>query len=174
VEDSGPGIAKEDKGRIFEAFTQTKNGHDKKEGTGLGLTISRQFARRLGGDIKVSGVVDQGAVFEFTVLVKPATVVEVESHETASFQKSSSCGLSAEAFKAAIGRLPKGALNELKTAIELSDMDRIAHVIAEIGASHGALANGLTELVDTFQFDRLLAFLEGTDNASSENQGEQE
>ena len=87
VEDSGPGIAKEDKGRIFEAFTQTKNGHDKKEGTGLGLTISRQFVRRLGGDIKVSGVADQGAVFEFTVLVKPATVVEMESHEKASLQK---------------------------------------------------------------------------------------
>ncbi len=324
VEDSGPGIATQDMDKVFEAFTQTQSGHAKNEGTGLGLTISRQFARHLGGDIKVSAVEGHGAVFTFTVLAKPATAFEMESHlpehrvvglkpgrgatrsqsfrilvvddhvqnrvllqlllervgfevktaengrqavdlckkwrpqliwmdmrmpvmdgyeatrmiqldaadrqesppiiialtasafnedrdavlavgcndfvrrpfreseifsklqehldveftyeshETASSRIASSGGFSAENFKSAIARLPASAVNELKTAIELSDMDRMTQVVTEIGMGHGALANELKELVDTYQFDRLLAFLNGTEDASLENHGEKE
>ena len=71
-----------------------------------------------------------------------------------------------------MARLPLSTVKELKTAIELSDMDRMEHVVSQIGNSHEALANGLKELVDAFQFDRLLAFLDGTEDAPPENQGE--
>lgn len=324
VEDSGPGIVTEEMAGIFEAFTQTQSGHDKNEGTGLGLTISRQFARHLGGDIKVSGVEGRGAVFEFTVRAKPTMAIEMASHlparrvialksgegaarhqpfrilvvddhaqnrallrlllervgfevktaengrqavdlfekwlprliwmdmrmpvmdgyeatkmihraakdrqqtppviialtasafeedrdavlaagcddfvrrpfreseifnklqehlgveftyesyGTAASRNSSSCGLSAEALKSTIARLPRSTVNDLKTAIELSDMDRMTQVVDEIGQGHGALASELKKLVDTFQFDRLLASLDGNEDRSSENQGEKE
>jgi CheY-like chemotaxis protein len=95
-----------------------------------------------------------------------------ELHETASTQNSFSCGLSAEALKSAIARLPQGAIHELKTAIELSDMDRMTQAVAEIGVSNETLAKGLKELVDAFQFDRLLAILNITEDVSLENQGE--
>ncbi len=72
VEDSGPGIAPEERADLFEAFTQTRSGYAKKEGTGLGLAISRQFIRSLGGDITIRGAAGGGAVFTFTVLVKRA------------------------------------------------------------------------------------------------------
>lgn len=322
VADSGPGIATADAERIFEAFTQTKSGYEKKEGTGLGLTISRQFARYLGGDIKVGGTPGQGAVFEFTILAKPAMAAEVESHHTVrrviglkpgsgnarqasvrllvvddhaenrallrlllervgfevktaqngrqavdryakwrphliwmdmrmpvmdgyeatkrihraatqmqtpppviialtasafsedrdavlaagcddfvrrpfresdifhklqqhlgveyiyeahattAARKSAACGLSAGEIKSAVAGLPRRVVDELKTAIELSDMDKMDQTVAAIAVDHAALAKGLKALVDTFQFDRLLAFLDGSENALLENQGE--
>ncbi len=324
VEDSGPGIAPEDKARIFEAFTQTRNGYDKKEGIGLGLAISRQFVCYLGGEITVGGAEGRGAVFAFNVRVKPAAALEMESrlparrviglksgpdaarhreyrilvvddnaenrvllrlllervgflvqtaengrqavdisetwrphliwmdlrmpgmdgyeatrrihqatagrqetppviialtasafhedrnavfsagcddfvrrpfreseiynkmkehlgvdyvyepHVPASTRKESACRFPAGAFESAIARLPQSKVDELKTAIELSDMERMEQVVAEIGSVHESLAHGLKELVDTFQFDQLLEFLTGTEGAPSQNHGEKE
>ena len=67
VKDSGPGIRPEDKEIIFNAFAQTRGGEAKKEGTGLGLTISRRFARRLGGDIRVESEPGKGTTFKVTI-----------------------------------------------------------------------------------------------------------
>src|SRR5207244_2212904 len=41
VADTGPGIAPEELGRVFEAFVQSQAGRQASEGTGLGLAISR-------------------------------------------------------------------------------------------------------------------------------------
>ena len=48
VEDTGPGIADEDGGRLFEMFTKM---NDLSEGLGLGLALSRRHIRNLGGDL---------------------------------------------------------------------------------------------------------------------------
>ena len=48
VEDTGIGIPEEESERIFEEFTQLNK---YTEGTGIGLTVARSIARRLGGDI---------------------------------------------------------------------------------------------------------------------------
>ncbi|MCB0175518.1 MAG: response regulator, partial [Anaerolineae bacterium] len=50
ISDTGPGIAPEEQQDLFEAFAQTATGRKAKEGTGLGLTISRRFVQLLGGD----------------------------------------------------------------------------------------------------------------------------
>lgn len=63
VEDTGPGIAPDELETLFEAFSQTATGRQAREGTGLGLTISRQFAHLLGGDIRVSSQVAVGTTF---------------------------------------------------------------------------------------------------------------
>ena len=44
VEDSGVGIASEDRERIFEPFTQAAADANQREGTGLGLSITRRLA----------------------------------------------------------------------------------------------------------------------------------
>lgn len=79
VEDSGTGIDLEDKTKIFEPFTQTRNGYTKKEGTGLGLAISYQFVQQLGGEIWVNSSIGNGTVFTFTICVKPAIKIDVAS-----------------------------------------------------------------------------------------------
>ncbi|WP_088894907.1 response regulator [Leptolyngbya ohadii] len=68
VKDTGCGIEHRDWGTIFEAFMQTERGRQA-EGTGLGLCISRQFARLMGGDITVQSTVNQGSTFNCQVLI---------------------------------------------------------------------------------------------------------
>lgn len=66
VEDTGKGIPSDQLDRIFMAFEQAKSGFDAKEGSGLGLTISRQYARALGGDVTAESEEGRGSIFLFT------------------------------------------------------------------------------------------------------------
>jgi two-component system sensor histidine kinase/response regulator len=68
VVDTGIGIGRADLARIFEPFAQADT-PGAKDGTGLGLTISRQFVRLMGGDLSVLSVPGEGAKFSFTVPV---------------------------------------------------------------------------------------------------------
>lgn len=67
VADTGAGIATEDLPNIFQAFYQTDAGVAKGEGAGLGLTISREFVRLMGGEIEVESSLGNGSVFSFTL-----------------------------------------------------------------------------------------------------------
>jgi signal transduction histidine kinase/CheY-like chemotaxis protein len=65
VADTGVGIPADKQAWIFEAFAQVEAGPSRKYGgTGLGLTIARQLARRLGGDLQVESQVGQGSTFQ--------------------------------------------------------------------------------------------------------------
>ncbi|MFN6570183.1 PAS domain S-box protein [Dendronalium sp. ChiSLP03b] len=77
VEDTGRGIAPEEMDNLFQPFVQTSSGIQMKEGTGLGLTISRQFVRLLGGDIRFTSTLGQGSTFSFEVQVTLAEPLAV-------------------------------------------------------------------------------------------------
>jgi PAS domain S-box-containing protein len=64
VEDTGRGIPPEHQDAIFEAFRQTDRA-DQQRGAGLGLSISRQLARAMGGDVTVHS--DSGVGSTFTL-----------------------------------------------------------------------------------------------------------
>lgn len=66
VIDNGPGISPIDQTRIFEPFIQA-DGPVAKEGTGLGLTISREFVQLMGGVLSVQSVRGAGATFRFAI-----------------------------------------------------------------------------------------------------------
>jgi two-component system sensor histidine kinase/response regulator len=76
VEDTGPGIAPSSRDRIFEAFDQAE-AVVRTTGTGLGLTISRNFARLMGGDLTVESVVGQGSVFRLSFAAGAASPADV-------------------------------------------------------------------------------------------------
>jgi len=67
VSDSGPGIAPEDQARIFEEFQQAAAGREQREGTGLGLALSRRLVELHGGHIWVDSEVGKGSTFVFTL-----------------------------------------------------------------------------------------------------------
>lgn len=69
-------------------------------------------------------------------------------------------GLSAQALRSGIGRLPRRFIEELKAATELSDMETINQLVNGITVEHEVLANELKELVESFQYDLLLTLLE--------------
>jgi signal transduction histidine kinase len=63
VEDSGPGIPSDKLAHVFEPFVQLSSaGQTSRKGSGLGLTVSRQLALLMGGDITVAST-GQGAIF---------------------------------------------------------------------------------------------------------------
>ncbi|HSF72831.1 MAG TPA: ATP-binding protein, partial [Microcoleus sp.] len=53
IKDTGVGIAADELEKLFTPFVQTASGQELQQGTGLGLTISRQFVRLMGGEITV-------------------------------------------------------------------------------------------------------------------------
>lgn len=73
VRDTGPGIKENDIGSLFRAFSQTEAGK-KAGGTGLGLDISMQYAKLLGGDITVKSKPGKGSCF--TVIINIEEVKE--------------------------------------------------------------------------------------------------
>ena len=72
VADTGPGIAPADQERIFEEFQQTDVGVAQREGTGLGLALSRRLVELHGGRIWVESELGHGSRFVFTLPAEEA------------------------------------------------------------------------------------------------------
>jgi signal transduction histidine kinase/DNA-binding NarL/FixJ family response regulator len=70
VEDSGPGIPAAQLERIFEPFHQLSQAGHAVEGSGLGLSISRNLARLMGGEITVRSTPGQGSTFTLALEVR--------------------------------------------------------------------------------------------------------
>lgn len=76
VEDTGAGISKDELKSLFQPFEQGAAGRRLQQGTGLGLTISREFVRLMGGDITVSSQLAQGTIFRFYIQMQAAEATE--------------------------------------------------------------------------------------------------
>jgi signal transduction histidine kinase len=71
VRDTGPGIAPEDQGRIFDEFQQVDDSSTRqKGGTGLGLAISKRIVEMHGGSITVESELGRGSTFRIVVPVR--------------------------------------------------------------------------------------------------------
>ncbi|MDE6435725.1 MAG: hypothetical protein K2L07_16045 [Lachnospiraceae bacterium] len=70
VKDSGIGIDKTDKDKLFQSFSQVDASISRKYGgTGLGLNICKQLAELMGGRIEVESEKDKGSTFSFSIWV---------------------------------------------------------------------------------------------------------
>jgi len=98
VEDTGIGIAPKDRTVIFENFMQADGSITRRfGGSGLGLSISKKFARIIGGDITVESTPGAGSVFTlvFPIDIPPEEAAEAED----SLRRAS---LSAQGFRTTV------------------------------------------------------------------------
>lgn len=80
VSDTGIGMAKDQLGRLFEAFTQTDASTTRRfGGTGLGLAITKHFCTMLGGNVTVESTLGEGSTFTITLPDQSAVPATAES-----------------------------------------------------------------------------------------------
>lgn len=82
VEDTGPGIAADEIDGLFDAFSQGRQGWQSQEGTGLGLPISQQFVKLMGGTLTVNSLVGQGTTFQFDIEITPQPTPDQQPADT--------------------------------------------------------------------------------------------
>ncbi len=75
VEDTGVGIAPQDIDTIFDPFSQSGDLHQRQAGAGLGLSISVELIKLMGGDIKVRSGLGEGSAFWFELALPPVSAV---------------------------------------------------------------------------------------------------
>ena len=80
VRDTGRGIASDELELIFQPFGQADHTqHRRQGGTGLGLTISRELVRMMGGELFVESALGRGSVFSFTLPFELAQQLAADS-----------------------------------------------------------------------------------------------
>jgi len=71
VSDTGPGVAPEDRGLIFEAFRRVESPRGLHPGSGLGLALCRNLVELHGGEIWMEEAGGGGSIFRFTLPAVP-------------------------------------------------------------------------------------------------------
>src|SRR5205807_1998349 len=92
VADTGAGIPEAKLLSIFDPFVQAESGHSRtREGSGLGLTISRRLARLMGGDLTVNSELGKGSRFTLwlpsEMSVKPLDTAPAIAGQSAGIQR---------------------------------------------------------------------------------------
>ncbi|MBV5316767.1 MAG: AAA family ATPase [Desulfobulbaceae bacterium] len=77
VKDTGGGIAAEERDQVFEYFMQTASGQQSGRGSGLGMAISRDYARMMGGDITLTSQLGAGSIFRLEIDIRAGQEVDL-------------------------------------------------------------------------------------------------
>jgi CheY-like chemotaxis protein len=72
------GIAADEIENLFEPFVQTTSGQQLREGTGLGIPLTREFVNLMGGELTVTSQVGYGTIFNFEIYPKIARQNQVK------------------------------------------------------------------------------------------------
>jgi signal transduction histidine kinase/ActR/RegA family two-component response regulator len=82
VIDTGPGMSEAQLGRLFTAYDQLSASTARTHGgTGLGLHLSREFARLMGGELTATSVLGEGSAFNLTIDVPIAAAPQIVTDE---------------------------------------------------------------------------------------------
>ncbi len=148
VRDTGPGIHPGDQDVLFRPFVQGDNSMTRKQGgTGLGLNISRQLARLMGGDVDLrSSILDVGTTLGIKLPVGvrlPTQLVALHREDPTTQQNSSSEPESASHVENA---LPLNGMRVLLAEDGTDNQRLISFFIKKAGANIVIVENGLLAL----------------------------
>ncbi len=185
ITDTGLGINPREIDRLFQPFSQTDFGQQSTEGTGLGLYLSRQFIRLLGGEIAVMSQVGQGSTFKFNLpqpkdsqyldhpLQQNSPVVSEAdlsiipvAGELFSYPMSSLSDRPQLENLDQIPPLPKFWLANFQDLIVEGDLDAMRSQLQKITSSHPHLYRHLLQLIENYQLEQLLNLAQSLDSSS--------
>ncbi|MEE4358059.1 MAG: CHASE2 domain-containing protein [Desulfococcaceae bacterium] len=173
VEDSGPGIAPEEREMLFNAFVQTETGRKQEEGTGLGLVICRQFVRLMGGELTLispsrpgdaqeEGVSENtrggGSLFVFSI---PAACTRLSPEKNIPHPEQGEILSDTELPQEITTSLPPDLSEDLEQAIHDLDDDRIARLIGNLEPEYPELHEILSDLARNFRYGEILRIISG-------------
>ncbi|MBN2195380.1 MAG: response regulator [Polyangiaceae bacterium] len=170
VTDTGPGLATEEQDRVFLPFEQGSGTGRGSQGTGLGLTISQELVRLMGGGIQVQSELGRGSTFWFDLTVPVVShVVQPSPDETTGH---------AEEERPDSARLatppPQDDLDLLRDLARRGDLVRImAHArrLENEDPRYSAFARRLHDLAKAFDEGGVLDWLERSDGQAAEEEG---
>lgn len=115
IHDSGIGMNEEQLAGVFDAFTQANTSHSRRfGGTGLGLTISRQLVKMLGGNLTAESKLGQGSTFTFDIAVGDFVMVEPNVQDDSTHRSDGS--VSQSSTDGTQGRFSESSSNQEKLA----------------------------------------------------------
>ena len=157
VEDTGCGIGPHELEHIFDAFQQAEHGRKSGKGTGLGLPLSRRYARALGGDVTVIHSSPAGSRFRFTFRAVVANrTTSGLLHEVSAWHYAAPVRPPAAAVDpAALARLSAEQLLSLEQALHGGDVRLLHDLITVVAHADPKLATGLRVLLDAYDYQRL-------------------
>ena len=152
VQDSGIGIAEAEHERIFDAFHQIESSFDRRfTGTGLGLTISRELARAMQGDLVCRSQVGAGSTFTLSLRL-PAAATPAAAPAT----RPGELGMPLR------GHVLLAEDNEVNALVACSVLERAGLSVEVVGDGAAALARSTTApLPDLVLMDCQMPVMDG-------------
>ncbi|HKO16421.1 MAG TPA: CHASE3 domain-containing protein [Gemmatimonadaceae bacterium] len=167
VQDTGIGIAPDHLAHIFEPFVQVDSGYQRaRDGTGLGLTISRQLARLMGGDLTARSTLGNGSVFTLWLPAPDGAQVADSRAAAPRARRVADATAPAPAVRgiAALG-LELGRATTTVTEAFVDRMRREPEIPQAAALTYGQLADHTSTLVTEFA-EALIALEESPDGPS--------
>ena len=144
ITDTGAGIPADKLLSIFDPFVQAESGHSRtREGSGLGLTISRRLARLMGGDLTVRSEVGKGSTFSLW-LPADTSVRDVERVPTIAGQ-----AVAIQRDVEGLGKVGQALLRVIESTVEkiVERIKRDPNLTVAAGLRFSQLADHLAALL---------------------------
>ena len=168
VQDTGVGIPADQLGLIFDAFHQVDGSFVRRhKGTGLGLTITREIARAMGGDVDCDSEAGKGSVFTLKVplhpMAAPAQASSPAPVSTSAVSPGWSAGTDASAVPLFSGRILLVEDNPVNALVAEANLARLGLDVtrAEDGAQALSMLQHLERPFDLVLMDLQMPELDG-------------
>ena len=155
ITDTGMGISEAEKDKLFDAFYRGENFSFFTEGTGLGLTLTQQYIKFLGGEITIESELQQGTCIHFYL---PVIVLENSTSLAAQLKvdQPKNSRLTSPQIAQAIKSLPFSWCRAFYDALMVLDEVTLLRLLEEIHPSHSQLAQSLENLLKTIEIQELI------------------